>query len=112
MTFDPKVTLGNVLTVASLLITLVTGYVNLKLDVQASVAQIEQVQAKVTELDKDSLPTRLSVLESTIATSRASRDKQFDQMADKLDRMDASIVALSNALAGLTATLRAQEARR
>src|SRR5689334_20741511 len=111
ITFDPKVTLGNVLTVASLLITLVTGYVNLKLDVQASAAQIEKVQSQVTELEQDSLPTRLSVLESTISTSRAARDKQLDQMTAKLDRMEDSISALSNAVAGLTATLKAQEAR-
>ncbi len=107
--WDPKVTLGNVLTVASLLITLVTGYVNLKLDVQASSARIEAVQAQVTERDKDSRPTRMTVLEQTISTSRAARDKQLDQMTAKLDRMEDSIVALSNAVAGLTATLKAQE---
>jgi hypothetical protein len=106
------VTLGNVLTVASLLITLVTGYVNLKLDVQASSAQIERVQTQVKQLDADNLPTRITVLESSIGQSQASDERQRADTNARLDRLQDAVTTLSNAVAGLTATLRAQEARR
>lgn len=112
ISWDPKVTLGNVLTVVALLVTLIGGYVNLKVELANAGQQIEAVQDQVEALDRDNLPTRMTVLENQIVTSRAQRDKQLDQMTDKLDRMEASIVALSNAVAGLTATLKATEARR
>jgi hypothetical protein len=112
ISFDPKVTLGNVLTVVALLCTLIGGYINLKVELANASSRIEDVADQVTQLDQDNLPTRLTVLENSIVINRAARDKAQDEVTAKLDRMQDAIVSLSNAVAGLTATLKAQEVRR
>lgn len=106
--FELRVTLGNVLSILVMLGTVVTIYTNLKLDVSKAAQDISQVQDQVRSLDNDNLPTRMTVLESTIIQNKASRDKQNDEMLARLDRMQDSISSLSIAVASLNATLRAQ----
>lgn len=106
--FEPRVTLGNILSIIVMLGTVVTIYTNLKLDVARASQDISTVQDQVRQLDNDNLPTRMTVLENTIVQNKASRDKQNDEMLARLDRMQDTIGDLSVAVGSLNATLRAQ----
>ena len=104
--FEPRVTLGNVLSIVAMLGAVVTVYTNLKVDVSRASQDIAQVQEQVKSLDNDNLPIRMTVLENTIINNKAARDKQSDEVMARLDRMQDSIISLSNAVAALTATIK------
>lgn len=76
----------------------------------AQAAADDKRDARVTLVERDTrhLETRATVLENAIITGRASTTETLT----RLDRMQESIVQLSNAVAALNATLKAQENRR
>lgn len=114
--WDPKITLGNVLTVITMLGVLLAGYVNLKLDVQASTTAIAAVRVQVEPVDDFNL--RLSKVEINQTNGRAERLQQQEDLREalkeaqtatnkRLDKMDDTLLELAKAVSGLTATLKA-----
>jgi outer membrane murein-binding lipoprotein Lpp len=116
--YEARVTLGNILTVVSMLGVLIAGYINLKLDVATASQQIQSVQAQVKELTNDKLPDRLTVLENTILIKGANRDRQIAEMvttqgelSSKVDRLQDTVSVLAQNVAALNATLTATARR-
>jgi phage shock protein A len=116
--FEPRVTLGNILSLIAMLATVVGGYVALKIDVSDAKQSIAALQQTVQPLP--SMETRLTVVESTISTKGAARDKQMADLTArvdlnqnsvdaKLDKLIDGMTVLSNQVAALTAVARAQE---
>lgn len=106
---DPKITVGNLLTLIGLISALVGGFINLKLDIAASASAVQ-----VGQID-----TRVSVLENSSVTNRANRDKQIADIYSRIDRNDSTVnvkldklvdatTQLSTEVAGLAATIKAQ----
>lgn len=116
ISWDPKITLGNVLTMVSMLGVLLAGYINLKLDVQASTTAIAAVRVQVEPVDDFNL--RLRTVEINQTNGRAERLQQQSDLRDalkdgqaatnkRLDKMDDTLLELAKAVSGLTATLKA-----
>lgn len=97
--WDPKVTLGNVLTAVAMLGTLVAGYINIKSEVQASAARIEVVARQVEPVD--ALETRMAVVERNQVTGR----EQMDSIARAVDELRKQNLEILTELAAISATL-------
>lgn len=97
--WDPKITLGNVLTMVSMLGVLFAGYVNLKLEVQASTDRITQVAAQVAPVDN--LETRMAIVERNQVTGRASREEADARMAVAIEELRKQNVQILQAIARL-----------
>lgn len=107
--FEPRFTLGNV---ASVIVTAVVGvsiYYGIigKIDSQAE--DIATLQVTVQQVP--ALAAHISVIDNTITLNKASRDKAQDELVSRLDRLQVDVIAMSNQVAALNATLTAQARR-
>ncbi len=101
ITWDPKITLGNVLTVIAMLTALLGGYINLKLDVAASSEAIADVQAQVDPVD--SLITRMALVERNQVAGREERAKFQERTELILDELRKQNIEILKAVARLEA---------
>lgn len=81
--------------------------------------RFSSISQRVDAIEIQSLPARLSVLESKVTIASANRDRQIDDINKridsnqnsvdaKLDKLVDGMTSLSNEVAGLAATLRAR----
>lgn len=99
--FDPKITLGNVLTVVAMLGTLMAAYVNLKLDSASAAQAIQEVRVQVEPVDN--LITRMAVVERNQVTGRESREEAQRRTDTILEELRKQNVAILQAIARLEA---------
>lgn len=119
--FEPKITVGNVIQIVLLLAAVAGAWFGIIGRVDGNDKDIANLQAQVSAIT--SIATRVTVIETTIASGRANRDKQISDINQrvsdnqsavetKLDKIADSLTALSSQVSALNATLKAQEDRR
>lgn len=119
--FEPRVTLGNVLSIIAMLGTVATVYTNLKLDAAQASSDIAAIQKQVDPVP--GLVTDMAVVKRNQVAQQQDSDKSQDALVTRMDRSDAitnarldrmtdSINTLAQSVAALTATIRANQAIR
>lgn len=117
LTWENKFTVGNMIQIVLLLATLISIYYGVLNRLDAQAKDIDVLRTQVQGLNTDNIPTRISVLENSIAVGGINSDRMQASMSTRLDKLEANTSArldkvtdglnsLSNAVAGLTAVLK------
>ncbi len=103
ISWDPKVTLGNVLTIIIMLGTLLGGYLNLKIDAANASGQITAVQKQVEPVDN--LIVRMAVVERNQVSGKEQREEFQARTETVLEELRRQNIEVLKAIARLEAKL-------
>lgn len=107
LTFDPKVTWGNILTAVGLIIAGFAAWYSLSANVAASAKDIDTINARLTPVIQsvDGLETRMAVVDRNQVAGKEAREQFQDESRAALEQLRVQNIAILSAISGLTARL-------
>lgn len=107
LTFENKITWGNLLTLATILIGGIVTFVMLQGSVVASASDIDQLTARVAPIvsSVDGLETRMAVVERNQVTGKEQREAFQDEAKGTLELLRQQNVVILQSLSAITARL-------
>lgn len=107
LTFENKITWGNLLTLGTIIIGGVITFVMLQSSVVASAKDIDQLNTKLTPVTVmvDGLETRMAVVERNQVIGREQREQGQAKTDSALSELQKQNVAILQALSAITARL-------
>jgi hypothetical protein len=107
LTFDPKVTWGNILTAVGLVIAGFAAWYTLSANVAASAKDIDMINARLIPVIQsvDGLETRMAVVDRNQVAGKEAREQFQDEARISLEQLRQQNVIILQTLAGITARL-------
>ena len=100
LSFENKVTFGNILTIAAMLAGLVVGYISLSGSVAASADAVKAIPG---------IESRVSTIETRINIGQAAREQFQNKTEATLDKLQAQNSLILQQIAALNATLKLRD---
>lgn len=106
LTFDPKITWGNILTAVGLVIAGFAAWYSLSSSVSASAKDIDMINSRLTPVIQsvDGLETRMAVVDRNQVAGKEARENFQDETRAALEQLRLQNLTILQAVSALTAT--------
>ncbi len=111
LTFDPKITWGNILTAVGLIIAGFAAWYSLSANVAASAKDIDLINARLTPVVEsvDGLETRMAVVDRNQVAGKEAREAFQDEAKQTLELLRQQNISILQQLSAITARLDVEE---